>query len=507
MLNAIPRRFARLVAATLMGLVALMPGATAGGELVVMPYLCHVERGLPVLTPTENRSHRILSRRDTENFTVCAPGDPGQCRRWQVHRFDMDCGGRPVAWVDVVAASTQPRQAFVEDGIFHIRMPKWWGQSDRDECFSPRANERWRPGLMRYCAERRARGEQFRRNTVALPPGFAPLFGIDAIFLNAPAVPSPPRPATAPTSPTNPLAERREPRPEKTVPETHASRTGAAEPNPAPTVANPTRAANPGTTTPPAPPLAAAPTATQPPQAATASAGTSPSPDGITAASPKPQPVTLNTPATTTPIKTSKLEPAPGLGQSYAGLPPRSEPTPVNPTPPAVSARSGVVPGLSNRDALVAAVAASLLLAGLGLLIVALRRGGGSPELEPADRDLGAIRLDDGPANGFHAAGSNLAPHGTKSASPAVRLAPALNDGSVPTSPEEALHVLGLGPAPDADLVAIKRLVDALRFNWHPDRADGDPDRKLREQRLQQINVAWDILSARGGPDMGGRPA
>jgi curved DNA-binding protein CbpA len=33
-----------------------------------------------------------------------------------------------------------------------------------------------------------------------------------------------------------------------------------------------------------------------------------------------------------------------------------------------------------------------------------------------------------------------------------------------------------------------------LRMSWHPDRATNDVDRMLFEQRIKQINVAWDIL-------------
>ena len=64
-----------------------------------------------------------------------------------------------------------------------------------------------------------------------------------------------------------------------------------------------------------------------------------------------------------------------------------------------------------------------------------------------------------------------------------------------PRRPQEALHVLGASP--DASIDVIKKIVDGLRQSWHPDLARSDDDRLYREQRIKQINVAWDILSGR----------
>ncbi len=54
-----------------------------------------------------------------------------------------------------------------------------------------------------------------------------------------------------------------------------------------------------------------------------------------------------------------------------------------------------------------------------------------------------------------------------------------------------------LGASPDASIDVIKKIVDGLRQSWHPDLAKSDDDRLYREQRVKQINVAWDILSGR----------
>ncbi len=69
----------------------------------------------------------------------------------------------------------------------------------------------------------------------------------------------------------------------------------------------------------------------------------------------------------------------------------------------------------------------------------------------------------------------------------------AIEEFPVPKTYEQALKVLGA--APEASVVAIKKIVDGLRQNWHPDHASSEPDRVYRERRLQQINAAWDIVA------------
>jgi hypothetical protein len=64
----------------------------------------------------------------------------------------------------------------------------------------------------------------------------------------------------------------------------------------------------------------------------------------------------------------------------------------------------------------------------------------------------------------------------------------------MPQSKVEALQVLGMGLAPSATEAAIKKVVDGLRQSWHPDLAQDEADRALRELRSKQINAAWDLL-------------
>jgi hypothetical protein len=66
--------------------------------------------------------------------------------------------------------------------------------------------------------------------------------------------------------------------------------------------------------------------------------------------------------------------------------------------------------------------------------------------------------------------------------------------GDVPSTVFEAYRILGLNP--EAPPVAVKKVVDALRMSWHPDHARSEPDRRHREERIKQINAAWDLLKA-----------
>ena len=62
----------------------------------------------------------------------------------------------------------------------------------------------------------------------------------------------------------------------------------------------------------------------------------------------------------------------------------------------------------------------------------------------------------------------------------------------MPQSVTEAYRVLGINAA--AEPAVTKKLVDALRMSWHPDYARDEADRLKREDRIKQINAAWDLI-------------
>jgi DnaJ-class molecular chaperone len=54
-----------------------------------------------------------------------------------------------------------------------------------------------------------------------------------------------------------------------------------------------------------------------------------------------------------------------------------------------------------------------------------------------------------------------------------------------------------LGVNANASEAVLKKAVNALRECWHPDLATDEEDRRLREIRIKQINVAWDLITGK----------
>ncbi|HWK39499.1 MAG TPA: hypothetical protein VNR88_11335 [Hyphomicrobium sp.] len=67
--------------------------------------------------------------------------------------------------------------------------------------------------------------------------------------------------------------------------------------------------------------------------------------------------------------------------------------------------------------------------------------------------------------------------------------------GALPRTTSEAYEVLGVNAEVSAGV--LKKIVDALRMSWHPDHARDDDDRALREERIRQINIAWDLINGK----------
>ena len=155
-------------------------------DTLVMPYSCSVASGRPALYSSDQRGHRVVGHREQRSFTACSPVNPNQCRTWMLHRFVMDCAGVEVPWMTVAAASQATRGrgpfASIENGRMLLHMPPAWSIAADDPCArGPTYDPRWNNGqLSRYCADRRALTPPA---VVEFPPGFAPMFGFDGIFV------------------------------------------------------------------------------------------------------------------------------------------------------------------------------------------------------------------------------------------------------------------------------------------------------------------------------------
>ncbi len=207
-------------------------------------------------------------------------------------------------------------------------------------------------------------------------------------------------------------------------------------------------------------------------------------------ATPSPAAVAAATPAVITP---PVVEPAPKIDSAK---------------PLAIDIETGAVPAGKATPAVPALSWQSLIAGAAGLLLLGslwiLRRQSAQPVVSAARRTsrtdprlpglLPETALD---LQGGVDASKQLVVSPQLNATPPAEPTPAaaFDPGVfvVPKTRAEALAVLGLSGA--ANQAMIGKVVDALRQSWHPDTAASDDERRVREARLKQINVASDILS------------
>ena len=521
----------RRVPVMFIALSALVAGAVPGGqasadELVVMPYACSPSAGGPLMRPAQQVGHRVIGRREQRVFRACSAANPGMCRQWTVHRFDFDCGGTPMPWINAVAAAEAGQgDVWLQEGRLHLRMPLDWGMAPDDPCAAmPYPPQRWRQrGLARHCADRAA---NMPPPVVEFPPGFAPVFSLDPIFVPAPPAQgeqrppvetsaAPPRsieppPTAAVPEPAPKVAAAKEPAPpaKKMVESTEPPAAKTAEPPPKTVAAK--------EPTPPAPVPAKRPAASETATASpSAPAGTPVAPRIINkdwASAPETgaqaEPKTAPPPPTSGKVASgneaartfaeSRIKTETGIVTSSTN---KTEAATAAPSTPAASPEAGT----TQFSVVMISVGLALLLAAIGFTILRAHRREHAELTAMTARDFGSVPLGSRPD---HAAPNIVPVPATPRAAPArgahlmSRLAPRsgngaalVGSGQMPETREEALQVLGMGLAGDTGLTAVKKVVDGLRMSWHPDYAVDHSDRAAREQRMKQINAAWEILN------------
>jgi len=483
--------FSFLIAASFM----VVASASRADELLVMPYSCSVSGGEPVLIPSADKGYRIIGGREQREFTACSPADPTKCRNWTVHRFDVDCSGARVPWTSVVAAADGHRRAWFEGGRLLVRMPWTWALPQGDPCARLSELDRRRPRLrrlVRRCGFRKARAPD---SIVEMPQGFAPKFGIDAIFV-AGAPPRAPSVSVADPAAAVPRVAPEEVRIEMPPlpPRLSLSQRRAATKD-TPTDALPANA------------QAKAPAESRPAdvKAASVSAGSPASPTIINRRDSDAGDTPVRARTDLDPDETASLAAADVAtaksddGETLAmvqSAPAENEQTTQASQNQSEASASGLVGYL--RDPMTVAVSVLALLSAILIAgFVLMRRHDASQAGVATSRDIGSVWLDE--SRGRVEASSALIATKENGARP-ERSAPARiptpNWGdTVPQTRDDALRVLGIGVSYDANQTAIKKVVDGLRMSWHPDHAEGEDDRRVRELRLKQINVAWDIIS------------
>jgi len=483
--------------------VILSAAATASaGELFVMPYSCAVVGGRPVLTPSDDHGYSVVGRREQREYSACSPMNPGLCKRWKLYRFDLDCNGTRVPWVSIAAAAGADRNghSWLDHGRLHIEMPSRWGMAPDDPCAQPFSDENWwRPrGFSRLCADRQA--EARGGPIIEMPDGYAPMMGLDGIFV-AEAAPKANPSLPASTAHNSSPVKTTRPAPPKLVP-------ASPENSPARPAAQPneTLSAKKDVVSPPAKNF-------EPKQ----DVGASPSATALNSQLEIPKIINpANSLGNTANGNASAANSAPPASSnpmstwataSIATPTPGDVPTPETRAPQQAPTITGSLPNTSIPTVASSAdigMLAAASLAVLGFIALSFFQWRERAQLRlTRNRNLAAVSLDCRTATGRDVGFvRNVVPANQTSFErprPApLDIGPRPNfSDEIPQTREQALQILGMGVTPDIHDAAIKKIIDGLRLSWHPDHAKSAEELQLRELRMKQINAAWDIISGK----------
>lgn len=479
-------------------------------DVIVMPFACQVIDGKPLLSPSHTQAHRILGKREQRKVETCSPVDRKRCRQWTAMRFDMDCSGTRVSWMQVFANAMEHsrRRVWLKDGAIRVQdRPQRSAQLESICARSMGTSLEW-SSTTQICEAVKTVDAP---TATDMPAGFAPIVGLDARItteetaarygLDVPPL----KIAGAPTE-----------RPVKRETPVSAHSTLATADHPAEIKPQVVHVEAPKSQPPPA-----ATAGSEPPRQDVAQPAT---PASELTQQATPHPIVLATEPEQASIEPNPVSPT---DTAVALAPPaQSPPQPIAdpgltkiPLPPAVAAPSAPIAtasieteieavGQEPRDfPMMIAVLAGLLLSATLALVTWLQRTpepaktGPKPHApeqpqparapEPADPSPIAAKLD-AVANALTVV---AAPARIRPQSPVAYAPMALGD-RLPSSRQEALTVLGMGLAADSNRASVKKVIDGLRMSWHPDFAEGEQDRLMREVRLRQINAAWDILGS-----------
>ena len=410
-----------------------------------------------------------MGQREQRTFSACSPVHPDTCKQWTVHRFDLECEGARVPWASVAVAADGPRnpRAWIENGQVHVRMGPWWTMPPGDPCARVGLYEdRWQARqFARYCAERRV---GMPPAVVDMPAGFAPMLGTGGIFVatGAPHTGGPPQVASG-LPPAHAVPSRPPPARDTTK---EVAKRQAAPPEQTSKVPPPALAAAPAAPAPVPPGTAEHPTIINRPE----------QPQEV--APPPPE-----EPAPKAEEGAAKFG-APALKQAAEQL----RPAPAREG--AGTTQSIEVSLISMAGTPVAMLAALAMVAAFTAGTFAwLRKHERASRAGAASREFASVPLT--AAHNALTISTNVEPDAGPPSAPVQSSRFVRSPSWIPRDRAEALSVLGMGVTPDATQVAIKRIVDGLRLNWHPDHAKDEADRQVREVRLKQINAAWDILN------------
>jgi len=452
------------------GLSFLPLASAAARERLVMPFDCGVLGGKVHLTPASETSYAITDGRDEQTVTTCAPGASVGCRTVMVHRFSIACGGKSVDWMQVAAAirSAAANRAWIEGGRLNLVMPARAAVDAPEGCLQRASADLQRRVVVRGDCLPWPRKPAFEH--LVLPEGFAPVgelgarlmigaaadevavaAGEDALVLTHVSL-SDEEMAIAKADPNAVL----EPRPQRDTFET------ALEPNLA-------------------------------------------SDDWITVVRTGPDEVPHEPPA---------AEPAPSIWAWLLAIASGAVVSVLLAAhyAPAVLARAQGVSSfrVAHHNLTLANASSAVCALLLHTEAAAAELKGAGPLREVLQNELGNVRerlanLDRQIARGeltpersspaFRALVRELERIRRIVDSAAASLSSTTRTTALPRTTSEAYEVLGVNAEVSAGV--LKKIVDALRMSWHPDHARDENDRVLRESRIRQINIAWDLINGK----------
>ncbi|MDO9381530.1 MAG: hypothetical protein Q7T86_01575 [Hyphomicrobiaceae bacterium] len=511
-------------------------------DVVVMPYRCAIVEGKPVLTPADETGHRILGKLEKQKVKTCSTVDPKRCRQWATFKFDVDCSGTRVPWMQVFANAGEHTRRRVWERNGRLRVQNTTQRSKRIDDMCARrmgVNQEWW-SVNEICDEASPLNAP---TATEMPAGFAPMVGLDAVFLPEGSIAMPSQRTAKAGSAT---ATQTETASIETAPQAKPASAAAAETATSqkvkPALASEAASVAPGDAAPVALP-SEAPTekVTETMREAEQALPPQPAREEPMQTASQSQPAIARAPAAAT--ENATAPPAEPAAQDdgamrVAALEVRGEPgavvdghTPAAPDAAAPERAAGPQMAVTATETeggsagnafayIIVALASGFLLT--TLLVVKWLGRADTSETVPQDvsaRDkvprenrpaamAGSVAVastvDPGelprPSSGTALA---VATHHFTAPAPTRRQVPQYAARSMtigermPSTTGEALAVLGMGVASESNLGSLKKIIDGLRMNWHPDHAQDEADRQDRELRLKQINAAWDILGGK----------
>jgi hypothetical protein len=473
-----------------------LAGGALADEQLVMPFACDLEQGRIRVSPSGDRSYSIVGKRDVASVTACKGPRPRDCRAIMAHRFDISCGGAGVAWMRVAAAIRQAsaEPAWIEQGRLNMIVPVGHTFAGQAPCMERPSFALGGSGLERrvaYSGDCRMRSADF--DHVVLPAGFAPVEELGARV----------EPAAASDDPTirldlgevsfRPVAVGEG----ETIILARADPDAIVAPIPGLEPYDPDIE----------PSLIGDDWVTVVRTEADSGMGARLGED----VAPGPWAWLLAVMALATAVGFLRVRSSYAWADAFAAVAPRLASLRARLGPQAASRWWQQWSGGSASESFINAGAAVKALLAQTESVVARLKGAGplrevlQSELKlvrQALRSVEAAAKDSGEdeiasatrsAANYRALVRELERIRRIAESAAASLSSARPAGSMPRTTSEAYDVLGVNP--DVSEAVLKKIVDALRMSWHPDHARDDEDRRLREDRMRQINIAWELIN------------